>query len=92
MYAGSIVEFSDIESILLRPCHPYTEALMGSTCRLDQDDRALQVIIGQVPNLARLPSGCKFHPRCKKSEPMCKAQAPILEEKEEGHWTACFLV
>jgi oligopeptide/dipeptide ABC transporter ATP-binding protein len=92
MYAGSIVEYSDIETILLKPSHPYTQAPMGSTCRLDQDECALQVIQGQVPNLAQLPSGCKFHPRCVRAETICKSQAPILEEKEAGHWAACHLV
>ncbi len=91
MYAGNIVEYSDIRTILRNPSHPYTQALIGSTPRLDQDANMLNVIPGQVPNLAHLPSGCKFHPRCHMAKEDCKGAFPPLEEKGEGHWTACFL-
>jgi oligopeptide/dipeptide ABC transporter ATP-binding protein len=90
MYAGNIVEYSDIRSILLDPWHPYTQALIGSTPRLDQEASALRVIPGQVPNLARLPSGCKFHPRCHMAKEVCKGESPPLEEKKEGHLVACY--
>ncbi len=90
MYAGNIVEYSDIRAILKNPRHPYTQALIGSTPRLDRDAENLKVIPGQVPNLARLPSGCKFHPRCHMAKDDCKGAFPPLVEREEGHWTACF--
>jgi oligopeptide/dipeptide ABC transporter ATP-binding protein len=90
MYAGSIVEYSDIRTILKNPGHPYTKALIGSTPRLDKDVGSLQVIPGQVPNLARLPSGCKFHPRCPVAKEDCKGESPPLIEREKGHWTACY--
>lgn len=90
MYAGSIVEYSDIRTILKNPGHPYTKALIGSTPRLDKDVGSLQVIPGQVPNLARLPSGCKFHPRCPQAKEDCKTGCPPLIETDKGHWTACF--
>ncbi|MFH1479961.1 MAG: ABC transporter ATP-binding protein, partial [Pseudomonadota bacterium] len=91
MYAGNIVEYADIRTILLNPWHPYTQALIGSTPRLDRDANTLRVIKGQVPNLARLPSGCKFHPRCELAEEVCKGELPPLLEKKEGHWIACHL-
>ncbi len=90
MYAGNIVEYSDIRTILKDPGHPYTQALIGSAPRLDIDVESLQVIPGQVPNLARLPSGCKFHPRCHMAKDDCKRSHPPLTEREEGHWIACF--
>ena len=91
MYAGNIVEYADIGTILLNPRHPYTLALIGSTPRLDRDANTLRVIKGQVPNLARPPSGCKFHPRCELAEETCKVESPPLVEKKEGHWIACHL-
>jgi oligopeptide/dipeptide ABC transporter ATP-binding protein len=91
MYAGNIVEFAEIGTILLNPWHPYTQALIGSTPRLDRDADTLRVIKGQVPNLARLPSGCKFHPRCDLAKEICKDQFPPLMEKRDGHWIACHL-
>jgi len=77
MYAGNIVD-------------PYTRALIGSTPRLDIDVENLNVIPGQVPNLAKLPSGCKFHPRCQIAEDKCREEVPPLIEKEDGHSIACF--
>ena len=91
MYAGSIVEYSDIRRLIRNPRHPYTQALIGSTPRLDIDSSMLNVIPGQVPNLACLPSGCKFHPRCHLAREDCKGAFPPLIEKEDGHWIACFL-
>jgi len=90
MYAGTIVEYSDIHTILLNPWHPYTKALIGSTPRLDQDADQLRVIRGQVPNLAHLPSGCRFHPRCEMAQEICRGEAPRLEERDPGHLIACY--
>jgi len=90
MYAGNIVEYSDIRTILKNPGHPYTRALIGSSPRLDIDVNNLNVIPGQVPNLAKLPSGCKFHPRCNIVERKCREEIPPLIEKEDGHSIACF--
>lgn len=92
MYAGNIVEYSDIRTIVMRPTHPYTTALMGAVPRLDQHVDSLNVIRGQVPNLASPPSGCKFHPRCDLAGEICKNEPPPLEEKESGHWIACHMV
>ena len=91
MYAGNIVEHSDIRTIVTEPGHPYTEALMGAVPRLDQDADTLNVIPGQVPNLARTPSGCKFHPRCHLAGEICKTESPSLEQKRNGHRIACHM-
>jgi len=91
MYAGSVIEYSDIRSILRSPLHPYTQALIESTPRIDSNANRLKVIPGQVPNLARSPAGCKFHPRCHLAEESCRETPPPLIEKEGGHWAACFL-
>jgi len=92
MYAGNIVEYSDIRTIVMNPAHPYTTALMGAVPRLDQHVDSLNVIRGQVPNLANTPPGCKFHPRCDLAGEICKNEPPPLEEREAGHWIACHMV
>jgi oligopeptide/dipeptide ABC transporter ATP-binding protein len=91
MYAGNIVEHSDIRSITKNPKHPYTRALMGASPRLDRDCETLDSISGSVPSLIRPPEGCKFHPRCNHVMPICATEVPLLTEKDPGHWVACFV-
>ncbi|GAB3191453.1 ABC transporter ATP-binding protein [Geodermatophilus arenarius] len=64
MYAGEIVERGTVDDVFTRPAHPYTEGLMGSVPQVEAKGGRLQPIAGQPPNLARIPSGCPFHPRC----------------------------
>ena len=90
MYAGNIVEYSDIRNLINNPKHPYTQALIGAVPRLDRNNTALRSIPGSVPNLIEPPEGCKFHPRCDRVRPICRVQAPIPEEKGKGHWVSCF--
>ncbi|MGA8038990.1 MAG: ABC transporter ATP-binding protein [Acidimicrobiia bacterium] len=62
MYLGRIVETGTTEQILERPRHPYTRALLSvvpETQRMEQ-----QILIGEIPDSRRIPSGCRFHPRC----------------------------
>jgi oligopeptide/dipeptide ABC transporter ATP-binding protein len=91
MYAGKIVEYSDIRSLIRGPRHPYTRALIGASPRLDCDRDALSSIPGAVPNLVDPPAGCRFHPRCECAEPICSMETPSLKEEESGHWVACFV-
>src|SRR5437867_213214 len=71
MYAGRIVEESPAAELLKKPFHPYTLALMRSIPRLGARQERLQAIRGNVPNAARLPEGCKFHPRCDRAQDDC---------------------
>lgn len=64
MYAGRIVEHGSVQTILARPAHPYTQALLECTPRLQGGPQRLRVIPGQAPDPANYPSGCRFHPRC----------------------------
>ncbi|MGY1830063.1 ABC transporter ATP-binding protein [Geodermatophilus sp. SYSU D01180] len=64
MYAGEIVERGTVDDVFTRPSHPYTEGLMGSVPQVEAKGGRLQPIAGQPPNLAHIPSGCPFHPRC----------------------------
>lgn len=82
MYAGRIVERAPAEELLQAPRHPYTRALLRSIPRLGTKKQRLETIPGSVPNAARLPSGCKFHPRCPVARPSC-AQEPEPELTED---------
>ena len=90
MYAGRIVETAPARELYARPQHPYTRGLMASVPRLDGDAGiALVPIEGQPPDLAALPSGCAFAPRCKHAEERCLADRPPLLRTGDLHFRAC---
>jgi peptide/nickel transport system ATP-binding protein len=96
MYAGKIVEQSNINEIYYKPDHPYTIGLLNSIPRLDQmEGRRLQAIPGQPPSLISLPAGCAFRARCTYSTLVpnnrCATQLPDLNEKFIGHFSRCHL-
>lgn len=91
MYAGSIVEVADVNTIFLKPLHPYTKGLLESIIRPDSIKEELKSISGSVPNLLDPPSGCRFHPRCPMAFGRCKIEKPRLLEVEPGHFVSCFL-
>jgi oligopeptide/dipeptide ABC transporter ATP-binding protein len=75
MYAGKIVEQAPVRELFDRPRHPYTRALLGSVPKLGNKD-PLYSIPGQPPNLANLPPGCAFQPRCPEAMPRCAKEEP----------------
>ena len=75
MYASRIVESAAVEELFDKPQHPYTEGLFRSVPKLGAHAERLATIAGTVPNPARFPGGCKFHPRCPRSHDLA-AQAP----------------
>ncbi|UCE16296.1 MAG: ABC transporter ATP-binding protein [Candidatus Bathyarchaeota archaeon] len=91
MYAGKIVENSDLTGIFKKPKHPYTQALLESIPRLDVETERLRIIPGTVPRLINPPSGCRFHPRCEHAMKICSEQEPLLTEIEKEHTVACHL-
>ena len=91
MYAGRIVEQATATELYARPRHHYTRGLLASISRLDgQAGRRLVPIAGQPPDLARLPAGCAFAPRCGRADSGCRAARPVLREVAPQHFSACF--
>src|SRR5258706_4000770 len=86
MYAGKIVEAGSVRQLFNSAQHPYTKALLGSMPKLGSKEKLL-AIPGQPPDLATLPPGCAFHPRCPEALPRCTAEAPP-EIQIAGPWTA----
>jgi oligopeptide/dipeptide ABC transporter ATP-binding protein len=91
MYAGKIVEQRPVRELFNDPRHPYTRALLGSIPKIGSKD-PLYAIPGQPPNLADLPSGCHFHPRCPSAMPRCLAEEPAELALGDGGTARCWLV
>jgi oligopeptide transport system ATP-binding protein len=90
MYGGRIVESGPAREIYARPRHPYTIGLMASVPRLDQAAGSrLMPIEGQPPNLANLPPGCAFAPRCRHATDLCQKERPVLARSGPEHHSAC---
>ena len=90
MYAGKVVERSDVETIFERPHHPYTQGLLASIPRLGEKRDRLEVIKGTVPNPLNLPSGCLFKRRCPYAMPICDV-APPFRSVGPSHVSRCWL-
>lgn len=92
MYAGQVVEKSTVENIFYEPKHPYTNLLLGSIPKLDEDKEVLDSIKGIVPSLKNMPEvGCRFYDRCPKAMPDCKVYNPKLGEVAQQHEVRCLL-
>jgi oligopeptide/dipeptide ABC transporter ATP-binding protein len=90
MYAGTIVEQADVQTIFKRAKHPYTRGLIDSVPRMGQGQKRLFSIEGQPPNLLQLPRGCRFSPRCSYVKEPCLLEEPPTECIEFGHEVRCF--
>jgi len=92
MYAGKVVELTDVQTLFAAPRHPYTVGLMDSLPRLTVDEEWLRPIPGQPPSLISRPPGCAFHPRCFLSQgrTRCRTEEPPLRViGPDGHLSAC---
>jgi len=90
MYAGKIVEFTDGVRIFESPKHPYTQGLLNSVLTIDQFKPDFSFIPGDVPDLAAVPTGCRFRPRCPQATKACERD-PRLLEVTPNHKTACWM-
>ena len=94
MYAGKIVEYTDVVELFQHPEHPYTVGLMASIPNIEApvpEDRILQTIPGVVPSLLDLPPGCTFQDRCNRAFAVCLKEDPPLFDSGSGHKVRCWL-
>jgi len=89
MYAGMVMEYSDVRSLFADSLHPYTQGLLKALPRMGESQEKLYVIDGVVPSLYELPTGCRFWPRCAYATERCKHEIPALYEVE-GRKVRCF--
>ncbi len=90
MYAGNIVEEARTQELFARPLHPYTQALLKTVPKLTGEGVS-KGIPGRIPNYLNPPVGCRFHPRCDRTMPICRKQRPPFFSIGNGHQVACFL-
>ncbi|MCP8615893.1 ABC transporter ATP-binding protein [Salirhabdus salicampi] len=76
MYAGKVVEYTDVDSLFDEPLHPYTKGLLKSIPRIDEDQEELYAIKGTVPSPDNMPEGCRFAPRCPLAKDICHTKSP----------------
>ncbi len=84
MYAGKVVEYTDVQTLFDDPKHPYTIGLLSSV-------RNLRPIPGNVPNPLEEIPGCSFHPRCPSVKKICRREIPPLLTLQSGHQARCWL-
>jgi len=97
MYLGRIVEVGPTEEVLADPQHPYTRALLSVVPEMQRMEQ--QILVGETPDPAQIPSGCRFHPRCPLVasgeaarlgiEARCRGADVALAERSASHWSAC---
>ncbi len=90
MYAGRFVETGSVSEVFSRPAHHYTQGLMASTVKRANKGQRLLAIDGSPPDLAALPTGCAFAPRCHAVDATCQATPPPDSSIGPGHKAACY--
>nr|WP_286169786.1 ABC transporter ATP-binding protein [Halocella sp. SP3-1] len=90
MYAGKVVEYTDVNTIFANPQHPYTWGLLNSVPRLDKKVARLTTISGIVPSPYDFPEGCKYNTRCPLADDKCLAAEPEMRVTEDGHQVRCW--
>jgi oligopeptide/dipeptide ABC transporter ATP-binding protein len=92
MYLGQAVELSPVAAFFAQPLHPYAQALLSAVPVADpeiEERRARVVLQGEVADATRVPTGCRFHPRCPLAQEICRKQEPELREVLPGRWARC---
>jgi peptide/nickel transport system ATP-binding protein/oligopeptide transport system ATP-binding protein len=90
MYAGQVVEYCPVREAFRSTRHPYTAGLLASLPKLGVKQDTLRVIPGNVPNPARFPAGCRFHPRCPIAEERCRREEPPIRSFGPDHLSRCW--
>jgi oligopeptide/dipeptide ABC transporter ATP-binding protein len=92
MYLGHIAELGSADDVYANPQHPYTIALLSASPEPDPElerTRRRIILTGDVPSPVNPPTGCPFHPRCWKAQPICREVYPRLEQKRPGQFASC---
>ena len=90
MYLGRVAEIGPSRTVLGKPTHPYTQALVASVPSMDPTHRTqVAPLSGDPPNPINPPPGCRFHPRCRIAEPLCSQSEPRLDNIGAQHRVAC---
>ena len=90
MYAGQMIEQAPVLELFDHPAHPYTQGLIASVPKLGSGVKVLPSIPGSVPDLASMPTGCRFAPRCKYATDKCREQEPELLDISEDQKCRCW--
>ncbi len=90
MYCGKIVERAKTRELFKDPLHPYTNGLLGSIARIDDDSKRFVQIPSSLPSPMHKPEGCYFHPRCAYATERCRQEMPPLEQLEGGRCIRCW--
>ncbi|WP_020612948.1 ABC transporter ATP-binding protein [Sediminispirochaeta bajacaliforniensis] len=91
LYAGHVVEVSDVETIFSDAMHPYTKGLVRSVTSLGEKRKELYTIPGVVPSIDTMGRGCRFYDRCSRKMERCRDAVPALKEYGRGHLCRCWL-
>jgi peptide/nickel transport system ATP-binding protein len=91
MYAGTVAEIGDTETIFHNPAHPYTKGLIEVVPLPFAGKRSFGTIPGDIAALVNPPEGCRFRDRCRFAMDICKKQEPVLRQISEKHLVACHL-
>ncbi|MFN7253308.1 MAG: ABC transporter ATP-binding protein [Anaerobacillus sp.] len=91
MYAGQVVEESGIVELFDNPLHPYSQGLLNSVPKIDEEQERLSSIGGNVPSPDNFPKGCRFATRCEQVMEKCLVEQPKLLEIHPGRKSRCFL-
>ncbi|RDE79545.1 ABC transporter ATP-binding protein [Haemophilus parahaemolyticus] len=93
MYLGRCVEQGEVKQIFAEPKHPYTQALLSATPRLNEVDRRERIkLTGELPSPLNPPKGCAFHARCRFATDRCRVEQAQLKNYPDGRKIACFVV
>ena len=92
MYSGRVIEKAPVDDLFASPRHPYTLGLLGSLPRFDEEkSELLRAIPGQPPDLAHIPKGCSFRPRCPYAVDKCEVTDPSLVSVGDQRMAACLV-
>ena len=89
MYGGKLFEYGNIREVFERPANPYTIGLMSAFPSIKGDRKRLRAIPGSPPDLSDPPPGCRFHPRCRFAQEICRVTDPPMAVVAPGHWSLC---